>query len=101
MLKVSEFLNYFIINFHHPPQRFDHQQSSGRNNCSMRRQKNNSRIRHHFLTDRVSTDWNCLSQEIIDTDNINIFKNVIDKLLKLKFFFSQRLLQSKLVVNPC
>ncbi len=35
-----------LINFNHPPQRFDHQQSSRRNNCRIRRLKNNSRIRH-------------------------------------------------------
>jgi hypothetical protein len=62
-----------IVNFHHPPQRFDHQQSSRRNN---------SRIHHHFLTKKVSTGWNCLSQQIIDMDNINICKNVIDYFFK-------------------
>jgi hypothetical protein len=56
-----------IVNFHHPPKRFDHKQSSRRNNCRIRRQnKINSRIRHYFLTNRVSIDWNCLNQEIID-----------------------------------
>ena len=69
-----------IVNFHHPPKSFDHQLSSRRNNCRIRRQLTKSRIRHHFFTNRVSSDWNCLSQEIIDTDNINIFKNAIDKI---------------------
>ena len=69
-----------IVNFHHPPKSFDHQLSSRRNNCRLRRQLTKSRIRHHFFTNRVSSDWNCLSQEIIDTDNINIFKNAIDKI---------------------
>jgi hypothetical protein len=69
-----------IVNFHYPPKRFEHKQASRRNNFRIRRQLTNSRIRHHFFTNRVSIDWNCLSQEIIDVDNINIFKNSIDKL---------------------
>ncbi len=69
-----------IVNFHHPPKSFDHHLSTRRNNCRIRSQLTKSRIRHHFFTNRVSSDWNCLSQEIIDTDNINIFKNAIDKI---------------------
>ena len=78
MYKISKGKD--IVNFHHPPKKFDNQQSTRRNNCRIRRQITNSRIRHHYFTNRVSTDWNCLSQEIIDKDNINSFKNSIDKL---------------------
>jgi hypothetical protein len=62
-----------IVNFHHTAKIFDHQQSSKINNFTIKREKNNSGIRHHFLTNRVSTYWNCLSQELIGIDNINIF----------------------------
>ena len=78
MYKISKGKD--IVNFHHPPKRFEHKQSSRRNNFRIRRQLINSRIRHHFFRNRVSIDWNCLSQEIIDKDNINSFKNSIDKL---------------------
>ena len=78
MYKISK--GKYTVNFHHPPKKFDNQQSTRRNNCRIRRQITNSRIRHHYFTNRVSTDWNCLSQEIIDKDNINTFKNSIDKL---------------------
>ncbi len=37
-----------IVNIHHPPKSFDHQLSSRRNNCRLRRQLTKSRIRHHF-----------------------------------------------------
>ena len=77
MYKISKGKD--IVNFHHPPKRFEHKQSSRRNNFRIRRQLINSRIRHHFFRNRVSIDWNCLSQEIIDVDNINIFKNSINK----------------------
>jgi hypothetical protein len=38
-----------IVNFHLSPRRFDHDQSSRRNNCRIRRQNTNSRIRHRLI----------------------------------------------------
>ena len=38
--------------------------------------------RHNFLTNRVVNDWNNLSNEVIESKSINLFKNNLDILLK-------------------
>jgi hypothetical protein len=35
-------------------------------------------VRSHFLPNRVFTDWNALSDEIVNASNPNIFKNKLD-----------------------
>ena len=38
---------------------------------------------HYFLKNRVVDDWNSLTHEAIDSTKKNLFKNRIDKILKL------------------
>jgi hypothetical protein len=35
-------------------------------------------VKSHFLPNRVFTDWNALSDEIVNASNPNIFKNKLD-----------------------
>jgi hypothetical protein len=35
-------------------------------------------VRSHFLPNRVFSDWNALSDEIVNASNPNIFKNKLD-----------------------
>jgi hypothetical protein len=68
-----------IFNSQDPPK--EQERSSRRNNCNsrIRRQLTDSRIRHHFFTNREANDWNCLHKAIMDKENINLLKNSIDK----------------------
>jgi hypothetical protein len=63
------------VNFHFQPQKFELDLGRGRHDERIRMQLTKSRIRHHFFTNRVVNDWNSLT----DKDNINLFKNSIDK----------------------
>ncbi len=46
------------------------------NNCKF------NTIRHNFFTNRVARDWIDLTQEIVESKNVNQFKNRIDKHFK-------------------
>jgi len=67
------------FNYHYQPQKFELDLGRGRHDERIRMQLTKLRIRNHFFTNRVANDWNSLTQEIIDKDNINLFKNSIDK----------------------
>ena len=42
----------------------------------------NDTIRHKFFTNRISQDWNTLTQETVNSETINTFKNQIDSIFK-------------------
>jgi hypothetical protein len=42
----------------------------------------NDTIRHNFFTNRISQDWNTLTQETLNSETINTFKNQIDSIFK-------------------
>ena len=42
----------------------------------------NSSLFQHFFTNRIINPWNSLPREVVNSPNINIFKNRIDKLYK-------------------
>ena len=48
------------------------------NNCRF------NTIRHNFFTNRVARDWNNLTQEIVESANVNQFKNRINKHFKFE-----------------
>ena len=35
--------------------------------------------RHNFFTNRIANNWNSLSEDVVESKNINEFKNNIDK----------------------
>jgi hypothetical protein len=86
MFKIKFSPNY--INFV-DPLRYFNIMSRGRHNKRLHREavKTGSiRLRHYVLTNRPVDDWNALTQETIDSTNKNLFKNRIDKTLKLFYF---------------
>ena len=38
--------------------------------------------RHNFLTNRIVNEWNTLSREVIESKDVNEFKNKLDKEFK-------------------
>ena len=38
-----------------------------------------SEIRKHFFSHRIVNSWNSLSQEVVDAETVNCFKNRLDK----------------------
>ena len=77
MYKMSK--GFDLINLHHPPDKFSNERESRRHSECIRRQLTHSRHRYNFFTNRVTGDWNGLTQEIIDSTTINQFKNRIDR----------------------
>jgi hypothetical protein len=51
----------------------------------IRRQLTQSRNRYHLFTNRFANDWNCIPQEIIDEENINIL-TIINFYYEMIFF---------------
>ena len=45
-----------------------------------------TKIRQNFFTNRIINDWNALPDSIIESANINIFKNGIDNHYKARIF---------------
>ena len=84
MFKLSK--GYDIINFHNPLAYFERYTRG--HDMKVRREQlkdNQSRfgnIRHHFFANRVTNDWNCLPQDVINSTTINVFKNKIDYFFK-------------------
>jgi hypothetical protein len=85
MYKIAK--GYDKINFHNPIRHTEPSICSRRHNKRIRREilnkgSKNETIRHNFFTNRISNDWNSLTQTIIDSETINSFKKQIDSLLK-------------------
>ena len=85
MYKIAK--GYDKINFHNPIRHTEPSIYSRMHNKRIRREilnkgSKNETIRHNFFTNRISNDWNSLTQTIIDSETINSFKNQIDSLLK-------------------
>ena len=83
MFKIVK--GYDKLNFHNP---ICHYKTNGRgHNMRIRREllnkcSKNETIRHNFFTNRISNDWNSLTQEAINSETLNSFKNQIDYIFK-------------------
>ena len=78
--------NIDLIDLHNPIKFFNSDGRTRGHNLKILRdivnKQNNCKfntIRHNFFTNRVANDWNDLTQEIIESTNVNQFKNRIDK----------------------
>jgi ribonuclease P/MRP protein subunit RPP40 len=83
MFKISK--GYDKINFHNPIRHFSSNLRG--HNMRIRREilnkgSKNDTIRHNFFTNRISQDWNTLTQETLNSETINTFKNQIDSIFK-------------------
>ena len=77
------------INLHNPIQFFNDNGCLRGHNLKIHRELVNTHnncklntIRHNFFTSRVANDWNDLTQETVNSLNVNQFKNHIDKHFK-------------------
>jgi hypothetical protein len=85
MFKIAK--GYDKINFHNPIRYTEPSLCPRRHKMRIRREilnkgSKNETIRHNFFTNRISIDWNSLTQAVIDSETINSFKNQINSLLK-------------------
>ena len=83
MFKIKNIPNY--INFVEPLRSFDSIFRNRHNKRLHREAVQTGKVRcmHYFLKNRVVDDWNSLTHEAIDSTKKNLFKNRIDKILKL------------------
>jgi hypothetical protein len=71
------------VNWSYPPKLNNNLKTRGHNQKLQKKLIHVSGKRFHFITNRIFNKWNSLTEEVVSSNNVNIFKNNFDRFEKI------------------